>query len=68
MSNESLTLLFYLLMRDDLPSGRVEQRVMDVESVTADGSTVVYSCPDLHAKARKMAERIMSAGQPEENP
>lgn len=65
MSNESLTLLFYLLMRDDLPLGRVEQRVMDVES-TATGCSIVYSCLDLHAKARKMAERIMAAGQPKE--
>lgn len=55
--HEGLTLLFYLLMRDDLPSGRVEQRVQDVEAAMPTG--VEYSCEYLEAKAKEMATRIL---------
>ena len=54
----SLCCFFYLLGRDHLPLGKVEQIVMDVEKALGDADSVIYSNGYLANYASNLAQRI----------
>ena len=54
----SLCCFFYLLGRDHLPLGKVEQIVMDVEKALQDENSVIYSNGYLASYASNLAQRI----------
>lgn len=53
---DRLTIFFYLLMRDKLPTGAVAKLVEQVNE--AGDSTPVYSLPDLRNLAARFAEEL----------
>ena len=57
MENERLACLLYLLMRDDVVPGRIEQLVL---SLPEPGPTCDFSNRHLEAYARELAKRVMS--------
>lgn len=57
-STDPLTLLFYLLMRDKLPAGEVEQIIMDMEKSLAKNESVEYTNGWLAQYAFNLSSRI----------
>lgn len=58
MNHDPLTQFFYLLMRDELPTGKVERIMMDVRKSA--GMDVTHSAPHLEAYAATLADEIRS--------
>jgi hypothetical protein len=54
--SSSLTQFFYLLMRDYLPTGKVEECMQQVRSCA--GLEVRHSAPDLEAYAMRLATEM----------
>jgi hypothetical protein len=62
VSSEPLVCFFYLLMRDKLPCGAVEDVLRLALDPTGAGCTI-YSSKHLEAYARDIAARVLLAGQ-----
>jgi hypothetical protein len=74
--NEYLAAFLYLLMRDHLPTGKVESIMEGLRAMTAGGGAIVFSASDLVSYARSLAaeirqlsdlaqaRRMASAGEP----
>lgn len=58
-SHERLVCFMYLLMRDDLPTGTVSNKIADIADIAGfDGKKSEFSNPHLEALARDYANRI----------
>lgn len=56
--HDALTCLLYLLIRDHLPSGKVESIVRTVEETRSNGGAN-FSGPHIEAEARELADRVL---------
>jgi len=56
--NERLTQFLYLLMRDHLPTGKVESIMEQVRHCKERQLSVQYSAPHLEAYARELTKEI----------
>ena len=65
--NEKLVLFLYLLMRDELPTGKVECIMQQIRTLVS-SNTVIYSSHQLESYARDLASEILESSEPEEMP
>lgn len=65
--NEKLVLFLYLLMRDELPTGKVERIMQQIRTLVL-SNTVIYSSHQLESYARDLTNEILGSSELEEMP
>jgi len=65
--NENLVLFLYLLMRDELPTGKVERIMQQIRTLVLP-NTVIYSSHQLERYARDLASEMLESSESEEMP
>lgn len=57
MNDQGLITFFYLLMRNELPTGKIASIVKEIEAMP-DGDEIVFTNKHLEAYAREIVDRL----------